>query len=109
MAAAIAASLEQLNVEGKEEEKKGDSAHEQDYILNCMGQNNRVDPASLDDLDSKSIPAEESSSPEKSDQKNNTSKKEQKVQQFLRPDQQIIIASKFNVDSVEKDENLIEL
>jgi len=28
MAAAIAASLEQLNVEGKEEEKKGDSAHE---------------------------------------------------------------------------------
>jgi len=41
-----------------------------------MGQNNRVDPASLDDLDSKSIPAEESSSPEKSDQKNNTSKKE---------------------------------
>ena len=70
-----------------------------------MGQaKNRID-GSIDDLDNKSIPGEESSP----DIDNKTSKKEEKIQQFLNPDQEVIIASKFNIDKVDKDENLIEL
>lgn len=108
IAAAIAASLEEMKLDSKEESKEQE---ERKYILECMGQN-RIDP--LDELDTKSIPAEESSSPDRSDQKNNTSNKDQKIEQFLKKD--VIIASKFNVEKIEqenpagdKEDNLIEL
>ena len=110
IAAAIAASLEEMKLDSKEESKEHEQ-EERKYILECMGQN-RIDP--LEELDTKSIPAEESSSPERSDQKNNTSKKDQKIEQFLKKD--VIIASKFNVEKIDqqnpagdKEDNLIEL
>jgi hypothetical protein len=59
-----------MKLDSKEESKEQE---ERKYILECMGQN-RIDP--LDELDTKSIPAEESSSPDRSDQKNNTSNKD---------------------------------